>query len=223
MNKGIERVMIVAAVVFVVLLYVFITQPAWVYGAEPRIDDQGNRPWCVVYAVCNAVEYQRQLEGLETPKNGFSKEWLYKECKKIDNLKPEGTLINYALQVAYEKGLCPADDYGKKDADKAAEQYKITTYTGIYVDVGQAKELIDKGNLILTNSRYIRDWNDGVVTKTDENSTVCHATYYMGYDEDYLVGVNSWGKDYGDNGKFKFANDCFYFPNVLGIWIFEVK
>jgi len=224
-TKAVEIAMIIAFVVLIITLYIFLAKPTWVYGAEPRIDNQGSRGICVVYAVANGIEYQMQLQGIETPENGFSKAWLYNECKKIDGIDGEGTLINYALEVAYEKGLCPTDDYGSKNANEIASQYKITTYAGILTNLDSIEKLIDGGHVILVNSRVTDDWKDGIITKPDEDSKVLHATYLFSHNDDsrILTGVSSWGSKYGYNGTYQMAYECFYFPCIIGTWIFDVN
>lgn len=215
-----------AAVIVIITLYFFITQPAWVYGTEPRIEDQGDTLKCGVYTVCNAIEYQMQLKGIETPKNGFSKEWLWEKCGEADDLS-NGIKLVTALDVALNCGLCPAEEYGTNNADRAAEQYKITTYSAI--SHKQFKDNLIRDRVIIIATRLSQDnWQDGILQTDTDIVTERHASYLIGFDEiteidgrkDYYIGVNSWGEQWGFAGKYYMRYN--FAPSILDAFVFEL-
>jgi C1A family cysteine protease len=222
-----KKVYVTAVVVVAITLYAFVTNFC-VYGAEPRIEDQGNTPLCGVYSVCNAVEYQMQLKGLETPENGFSKEWLWEKCAEREDLS-DGIDISTALDIAVECGLCPAEDYGTSNEDEAAAQYKITTYSAI--DFRSFKDNLNRYNVIIIESQLNREnWKDGIIEADTEFLTEGHGTFLIDYDEiteingarDYYVGVNSWGEKWGFGGKY-YMKYNFPYIGVVGAYTISVK
>jgi C1A family cysteine protease len=203
----------------------------------PRIENQGNANTCVAYAVANAIEYQMRLHDVDTPENGFSKKWLYNKSVEYDikeyGWSEGGTYLRTALNIAYNHGLVPKDDERKVSVDSIASDYKIATFGAISmgneteVIVADIKSVLDNGGVVIIASKTTRDWLDGDITSIegDKYTKLDHATFLIGYDDTtrQFVGVNSWGKNYGDNGKFKISYDCFVFPYVKEVMFFKVN
>lgn len=177
-------------------------------GENFRIDNQGNQPYCWAYAVANAVETQMIREGLDVPKDGFDKYYIVRNSKDKS--------ITGALDLAYTTGL---KDY---DSDKL---YKITTYSAIEVTPENICNALSSGSVVLIDSKCLSsDWKDGKIDNDDTlEVTTLHATYLYGVDKDNNAsGVNSWGRKWGNDGKFVMAHDWLKFPNILGAWVIQI-
>lgn len=125
-----------------------------------------------------------------------------------------------------EEGLCPADSYGTDDADKAAETYKIATYSAI--DYTQFKDCIIKKHVIIIGTALDREnWKDGILEAGENSTTDGHGTWLFDFDEiteingltEYYVGVNTWGGDWGFDGKYYMKYN--YAPFIL--WAYTVE
>lgn len=200
-----------------------------------RIDNQYSKPWCVAFAVCNAIEFKRRMMGLPVPKGGFSKAWLYAMCKNLDGIPDQnGTYIRTALGVAYTYGLCP--DYLcptasyinnqtlpvlKENMAYAAAEYKITGYARLigpdgFVPLDQIKQAIVDHGFVLLGSWVERDnWLDGDELILEPKGSVLggHCTYLFDYDDEQLLfthkgfvgDANSWGESWGNKGKARMS------------------
>lgn len=224
-----RKIMVFAFAVFVILLYVFITEPDFVYG-EPRIEDQGNTGMCGVYATCNAIEDQMQKQGIKTPENGFSKQWLWEKCGEYESLD-DGITESTALNIAYTYGLCPADDYCTDPAitSKAAAKYKITTYSAITIK--DIKQSLTCGHNVLIGTLLDREnWSDGIIGLADGTAKEGHETFLIGFEEinpqcdlrKYYVGVNSWGDKWGFSGLY-YMDYNFLYMGLIDAYVFDVK
>ncbi|MFW5902845.1 MAG: hypothetical protein ACOCTT_03085, partial [archaeon] len=67
-----------------------------------RIHNQGVNPSCVGHSTSTIKE---GMERKERVKIDFDGEWLYKECKKIDDFDGDGTYLRTALKVLKNKGV----------------------------------------------------------------------------------------------------------------------
>lgn len=213
-----------------------------------RIDDQLENPWCVAYAVCNAVETQMRSKNIIVPTGGFSKVWLYTKCKEIDKHPNEdGTYVETALKIALNEGLCPdyllpTKDYINTDiipilTDEMAEKaskYRISNYDKLQVDIDIVKQEIYKGNFIVISSNVnIKDWfdNDDLILSTKKTSkSFAHATYLTGYDDlrerknitGFFDGINSWGKTWGNKGTYDMSYNYFNKNNIFELYKIEI-
>jgi hypothetical protein len=195
--------------------------------AEPRIDNQGNSNMCIVYAVCNAIEEQMIRDGKETPENGFSKQWLWDKC--IETGSPEDEIyIATALNIAYERGLCPTGEYDTESADKSAEQYKIATYSAI--NFTQFKDNLVRNKVIVIMTTLSRDnWQDGIIMMDENPANERHGTYLIDFDEitvlndrrDYYIGINSWGDKWGYGGKY-YMDYRFAYMGILFSYVVKI-
>ena len=193
------------------------------------IESQGNNSLCVAYVVCNAVEGQMRIRGMEVPINGFDEEWLFSECQLLDNGKySSGTSIETALQVAKSKGLKPKDG-----SVSESYNYRIEDYSYIY-SLDDVKDYVLNNNIVLvTTSSENSNWKkgDGIVLPTSEIVKSKHSTYLIGYDDTttfngytgFCYGVNSWGLRWGQDGmysmSYNYLNDR---SHVKELFVFSV-
>lgn len=197
-----------------------------------RVDDQLSKPWCVAFGVCDAIEFQMVMMGLEVPEGGFSKAYLYAMCKKYDGIADQdGTFIRIALEIALKYGLCsdslcPTTTYLTSetlpvitnDMLVAASAYKIKAYARLqkstgYVDNEQIKDALANSQMVVIGSYVEQDnWlnGDDLIDAPAGNYLGGHCTYLFGYDDTYVAGnytgaefgANSWGESWGRRGKY---------------------
>lgn len=178
-----------------------------------EIDNQLSKPWCVAFAVCNAIENARKLRGLPVPPGGFSKAWLYTRCKQLDGIpKTEGTYIRVALEIALKEGLCP--DYLCPTATylassqpptlteamkKEAAKYKISAYLRLpyrvdgTIELELAKQALASNHFIIIGCWVTQDtWmdNDKYITLPEGVILGGHATFWTGYDDNQVLTLN---------------------------------
>lgn len=199
-------------------------------GYINRVDDQRDKPWCVAFGVCNAIEYQRKVKGLGVPVGGFSKAYLYARCKQLDGIPGEdGTYVKTALWVALNEGLlpdylCPTDEWLERDdlppitaeMRAMAAKYRIKGFSRLqdtqgYVSLHQIKQAISSGGYVVIASIVDMDWLDGddILDKPEGEALGGHCTYLYDYDDMRkrveLFGMdglmNSWGRKWGREGR----------------------
>lgn len=223
-----------------------------------RVDDQQSKPWCVAFGTCDAIEFQMRARGLPVPLGGFSKAWLYARCKQLDGIPNEdGTYIKTALWVALNEGLCPdylcpTIEWLGKDSlpelssimAREAAKYKIAGFSklqdmGGYASLYQTKQAIASGGFVIIASLVEMDnWLDGDDLLLIPKGQVLggHCTYKYAYDDKekqagylgFCHGANSWGLDWGNQGKYDMAyayddyRDSDGYPALLEAWAFSV-
>jgi len=224
-----------------------------------RIDNQLSKPWCVAFGVCNSIEFAMRMRGIAVPEGGFSKAWLYARCKQLDGIpNQEGTFIRVALGIALNEGLCPdylcpTAKYLQESALPAlttvmkteAAKYRINAYARLQDAEGYASA--DLINQAIANQQFVvigswveqDNWLDGdaYITIPKGNILGGHCTYLFDYDNsESAVGhmgfdgdANSWGTEWGNNGKANMAHDYINYRDLDGVpalqeaWTFTVN
>lgn len=161
---------------------------------------QGSNPFCVGESGSTLLEYDKQKAGLLDIE--FDGAWLYNECKKIDGIpNVQGTYYRAALSVLKNKGCKPVNG---TDADAA--NYKIAAY--VQVDDmsfdGLKRAIFTFGTIMMGFHIYSNgSWQNAYITIPAGSTIVAgHATVGRGYNDQYIIGKNSWGPYWGDNGNF---------------------
>jgi len=88
-----------------------------------RISNQNGFPRCVAYSAATLKEEKERREQMAID---FDGDWIYQECKKIDNYSGPGTYLRVALKVLNTKGAKPLDQ-----SETEAERYKIGAYASV--------------------------------------------------------------------------------------------
>lgn len=173
------------------------------------IKDQEDRPSCVAFAVCAAVEVYL----LRWPVRDLSERWLYYECKQIDQFpNEEGTSFLAALKVAKEQGLPPEITWPYRSemtqpgkwARLLAPHFRISQFYHIPGPDHLRAWLAAIGPCVLgveVAKTMIRP--DGAVIPpppSREAGEGLHAVCAIGYNEQGVWIKNSWSKDWALEG-----------------------
>jgi len=160
--------------------------------------NQNGYPHCVGYAAAG-IKQEKELR--ERKRIIFDGDWLYKKCKEIDGMPNiQGTCLRTVLKVLQKQGAKPL---GQPESE--AIKYRIGGYAQVD-DLsleGLKKAFYVSGVLLLGFRGSNQGWQTAYIRPPKEGeSTWGHATFEIGYKADFNIGQNSWGQNWGDNGKF---------------------
>ncbi|MFW6247277.1 MAG: C1 family peptidase [bacterium] len=188
------------------------------------VKDQGQLGSCVGFS-CVAVkewqewqEYLRIKDNIDLDKNPFndlSEQWLYYNCKKIDNIPNEGTTLRAAMKVLQKKGVPNEEAWEYNPNEKGSPESwakKIAKFTRInnYYKINNLTQLklallhtpVPIGVLVFKTFYKVR--NNGLVElpKRNQSELGGHAICVVGYDDEMKVikFKNSWGTRWGKRG-----------------------
>ena len=166
--------------------------------------NQGNTPHCVGYSSAT-IKQEKELR--ERNSLVFDGDWIYDECKKIDNYTGNGTYLRVAMKVLQKTGAKPKDE-----ADSEAIQYRIGGYAKVddLSFEGLKKAIYVNGILLAGFHGSNTGWQTAYVRSPKSGEeTWGHAVALIGYNKNYIIGQNSWG-NWGDGGLFYVSKD--YMP-----------
>lgn len=192
------------------------------------VKHQGNLGSCVAFAAAAMKEWQERHEHYEEIKEGkrdhrkgkeydYSESWIYWNCKKIDNVKGEGTYIRSAMKVLNkigvptEKAWPYSDDKlnigePKRWASLISKWALIDSYYKIRTLAEAKKALLEDGPFILGVPCFYDFFYpvNGIIKDPKDGDTIYggHAICCVGYDDEkkLLKFKNSWGTRWGRNG-----------------------
>jgi hypothetical protein len=195
----------------------------------PPVGNQGSQNSCVAWAIAYAMKsYQEKVEiGQQLQ---FSPSYIYNQ---INNGMNVPTYVTDALNMMSEQGVCPYEDmpYVESDftskpsetAKQAAKRFRIDFWRQVNVaDLKEVKAQISAGYPVIIGADVSKDFvDDGFAKKADYiwkeagTSAGGHCMLLVGYDDSKQAFklMNSWGKDWGDNGFGWVSYDLF--PNVI--------
>lgn len=145
-----------------------------------KIEDQGNKPQCVAYAVAKLLEYN--YETMNTEETGhehvdINKQEIYDS--RSNNNENNGMTIRDAMHFIKHN------------------KYNIKGYGRLYGIFGMMKALFTNGPVILAlpvhDSSRVDFWNGGGYEGG-------HAVACVGYTKEGFIILNSWGTSYGHFG-----------------------
>jgi len=194
--------------------------------------NQNGYPHCVGYAAAG-IKQEKELR--ERKRIIFDGDWLYKKCKEIDGMpNMAGTYLRIVLKILQKQGAKPIDQ-----PESEAIKYRIGGYAQVD-DLsleGLKKAFYVSGVLLLGFRGSNQGWQTAYIRPPKEGeSTWGHATFEIGYKADFNIGQNSWGQNWGDNGKFYIPQNYmpfeawavltdlpteFLMPNGLEGWVAE--
>lgn len=162
--------------------------------------DQGNKPWCVPFSLGLAIETRRKLDG----ENNF---WIDVEDIFSQGGNENGMMIRDAL--AYMKKVGYKSENGN-------ERFRINAYGKLNSYLAIMRSVYINGPCIM--GMPVRDdgrtdfWNGGDLLGG-------HAIACVGWDEDGLILMNSWGRGFGYNGRCYLSFDDVS-SKILECWTF---
>jgi len=164
------------------------------------ITDQGRKPHCVGHTCATIKEFFEKKEGNNIT---FDPAWIYNECKKIDNYNGQGTYFRSGLEVLLKTGAKPTEK-----GSEEAEKYRIGGYAKLddLSPEGLKRAIYEKGPILIGFRGSNEGWKGALIRPPKKGERVWgHAiALAVGWNKDYFIAQNSWGKDFGNNG-------CFYF------------
>jgi len=167
--------------------------------------NQGQEPSCVGYSAA-VIKQERELR--EKISETFDGSWIYRKAKEIDDYNGEGTYLRTGLKILQKLGAKPLNG---KETD--AYQYRIGGYARVddLSFEGLKKAIAVNGTAMAGFTGSNAGWQSAYIRKPKESETTWgHAVALVGYNKDYLIGQNSWGSKWGDNGLFYVPKD--YLP-----------
>ena len=182
----------------------------------PPVGNQGLQQSCVAWAIAYALKsYQEKLElGQQYI---FSPAYIYNQ---INNGQNAPTYVTDALNVLSNQGVCNMEDmpYDENDwtskptssAKEKAKSFRIDFWRQVNVqDIKEVKAQLSAGYPVIIGAEVSKEFaSEGFAKKADfiwsEAGTTSggHCMLLVGYDDSKKAFkvMNSWGKDWGDNG-----------------------
>ncbi len=156
---------------------------------------------CVGHS-CAHIKQEKELRERITQK--FDGEWIYARCKELDgfpNLR--GTFFRIGLKVLQKQGALPLGG-GEPERFKIGSYAKVddTSFEGL-------KKALCVNGYLSSGYRLSRNgWRTAYVRPPKPGEkTSGHAIALVGYTKNHLIGLNSWGDGWGDNGYFYIPKD----------------
>ena len=169
--------------------------------------NQGDKPDCVGWS-CASMKEEKELRERENVQ--FSGEWIYREAKKSDGMPTlPGTFFREGLKVLQKIGAMPVGKTSLQEAGK----YQIGTYAQVddLSFEGIKKAIAVNGAILMGFRGPNQGWSSAYIRQPMAGEQVWgHATVGIGYNKNFIIGINSWGKNWGDNGLFYVSKD--YLP-----------
>lgn len=198
-----------------------------------KIFDQLDLGSCTANAAAGLVGFQRAQQG----ESGYkaSRLFIYYEERVIEGSVryDSGAQVRDAINVLYKQGACRElfweydismfATQPTPDCYSNAENFKIKEY--FYLDntkLDEIKSCLSEGHAIIFGFTVYNSFYDantsGFVPVPNRNDRVIggHCVYIVGYDDTIqrFICVNSWGKNWGDNGIFYMPYEYISNPNL---------
>lgn len=182
---------------------------------EVTVKNQGSTGSCVAHACSSIVEYFNSKQ--ENNDTVFSTEFIY-GYRPEGYYVGEGMYIREALKTLQKVGVCPLDmlkgnnnclEAMKNVSEKLddlvdhAYPHRISTYLKVKT-VREIKEALYKHGYVIISMPWHKDYKlkDGVYTYSSDETRGNHAVVIYGWNEKGWLIQNSWGKGWGQKGKF---------------------
>ena len=182
----------------------------------PMVKNQGSVSSCVAHAVSSILE---TFDALDGSYHELSTNFIYGAEKSICGREGQGMLLRNACKIVKEYGtppevLCKGNDEVPKAYEIAEAALSNTEILGrawyFHIDsyyncntVESTKKAIYKYGPVLACVKWYDDFKvkDGVLTSTLNGAYGYHAVMLYGWNEKGYLMQNSWGKDWGHNGR----------------------
>ena len=183
------------------------------------VKNQGQVGSCVAHAVSSILEYHA------VPEQKLSTNFIYGLQKKLFNREGEGMMLRDACKIAADYGdMCLEDCPGNTEvpncykvaedafADSAklakASEYRILKYF-LCSSNKDIKYAIYNYGPVLASIRWYDTFKvsrDGILSGVQTGSFGNHAIVIYGYTKDGFLCQNSWGSNWGKDGRFFLPN-----------------
>ena len=199
-----------------------------------HILNQGSVGSCVAHSLSEMKSYIDSVEN----NNMYSVGFIYANRKNGDisgsgmiprqalsNLVSDGDCYNsdFPINEEYPSILKTLDTYGKDQLFEKASKHKSKAFAKLEIE--QIKEyLFNQQKPIMITVKVYSSFYESRYRKGEVPNQIygtyfgSHAMAIIGYDEDKLKIVNSWGKDFGDNG---FVYIDINNPIIRELWVLE--
>lgn len=216
----------------------------------PEIMNQGQQGSCVAWSSAYAARtiLESQRSGQDPNNVRFSPSYLYNHIKI--NEECQGSYIQYAMEHMQNKGALPFSKFAYDEEDcsrmpdatleSMAQNYKTKGFTRLTLDgdkyapdLNAMRQHLSQGSPVvigmMVGGSFMREMEGQKVWHpTDEDYNMSgfggHAMCIVGYDDNLEGGcfqiMNSWGKNWGENGfAWVRYNDFNYFAKeAYGVW-----
>lgn len=203
-----------------------------------EIYDQGNIGSCTANALLTCFEYHNcNFKG--------SRLFLYYNSRLFDNdlYNDNGSTLKTGINVLKKFGICNESLYQYDE-----NNFKIIPHANAYInaqnnkviiasqlnnDINSIKLALTKQKLIAVSIILYKSFElnnvseTGIVQMPNINSEILlggHSVVCMGYDDTnkHFIMLNSWGKDWGDNGYFYLPYNYLINPNLADeLWTID--
>jgi len=182
----------------------------------PEIGNQGDQQSCVAWSLAYALKSYQEKK--ETGKSlQFSPSYIYNQINGGENVP---TYVTDGLELLTKQGVCLLEDMPydanewtakpSKEAQRHARNFRIDYWKQVDVsDVREVKAQLAAGYPIVIGANVSQEFiSEGAQEKENyiwrEKGTPAggHAMVVVGYDDSKKAFklMNSWGKEWGDNG-----------------------
>jgi len=160
------------------------------------VSNQSREPSCVGHACATLKQYN---EFKERNNIQFDGDWIYQECKKVDNYAGNGTYLRVGMDRLHKVGAMPV---GGGDPSK----YRIGAYARVDDRTPDSlkNHILIYGTVKVGFTGSSEGWQGETIRppKTGE-TTWGHAVTLVGYEKNYLIGQNSWDTIRHNKGFFR--------------------
>lgn len=183
--------------------------------AEVAVKDQGSVGSCVAHACSSIIEYHNKRQ--EKTATLFSTEFIY-GYRPAGYYIGEGMYLRDALKTLQKVGDCPLPNFrgnnkcreAMKNVEAQVETLKdlayphrVSSYARVRT-VEEIKQALVEHGYVLASMPWHVDYKlkNGVYTFTDTATRGNHCVCIYGWNEKGWLVHNSWGRNWGQKGKF---------------------
>jgi hypothetical protein len=183
--------------------------------AAVSVKDQGSTGSCVAHACSSVVEYHNKRQ--ENTNTIFSTEFIY-GYRPLGYYVGEGMYVRDALKTLQKVGDCPLNNFrGNNKCPEAMERvearadelkdlaypHRVSSYVRVKT-IDEIKQALMNHGYVVVSMPWHKDYKlkNGVYTYTSNENRGYHCVVVYGWDERGWLVHNSWGRGWGQNGKF---------------------
>lgn len=183
----------------------------------PKVKNQKNVSSCVAHSLSSILEYH------DNSVHKLSTNFIYGIQNKLFNRDDEGMYISEACKIAKDYGDmletdCPGNNevpdcykiaenaFDNTEKLERSKAHIIESYFNCST-VNDIKYALQTYGPVLASIKWMGNWNfkkDGTLMETSNNEEPLgyHAIIIVGWNENGFICQNSWGKSFGNAGRF---------------------